>query len=71
MTTCGSLRVDRSRCDGAGFCAVIAPGHFLVDVDGLVSLQLVDVDEDDLADVEEAVEVCPTGSIVFEGPTGS
>lgn len=70
MGTCGSLRVDRSRCDGAGFCAVIAPEHFLVDVDGLVSLQAATVDEDELPEVEEAVEVCPTGAIVLEPVTG-
>ena len=63
------LRVDRGVCDGAGFCEMIAATHFRRDEQGLVSLRREQVDDADLGEVEEAVDVCPTGAISLERVT--
>lgn len=54
------VRVDQSVCIGAGQCVFVAPEVFTQrDDDGVVELLDPNPDDDQLAAVEEAVEVCP------------
>ncbi len=54
-----SITADTAACQGHARCALLAPDHFDVDDYGKVVVQRADVDDDDLADVKEAVISCP------------
>lgn len=58
------VAVDTTRCQGYGLCVGIHPEIFDVPAGSAVAVLLRDVlDEDDLADVEEAVRACPAQAI--------
>ena len=54
------VSLDRDRCSGIGICESIAPQHFEVAADGSLIVLLAEVDDGALAEVEEAVQACPT-----------
>lgn len=60
------LRVNRETCCGAGQCVAIAPGLFAHDDAGLVIVLEAHPDEADRVDVEDAIDSCPTQSILLE-----
>jgi ferredoxin len=59
--------VDRTRCTGIGICESIAADYFEVGDDGALILLKEDVDGDDAAAVEEAVQSCPAMALLLDG----
>ena len=57
------IDVDRTRCAGIGICESLSPKHFEVDDGGDLVLLEPDVGHDDLSDVREAIEGCPTQAL--------
>lgn len=57
------IEVDRVRCVGLGLCEVAASAYFEVGDDGKLILLREVVDENDLADVQEAIRACPTAAL--------
>lgn len=53
-------------CIGCGACTVIANDYFEFNDDGYAVPKKKEVEDKDIADVEEAVEGCPTSAIEFE-----
>ncbi|GAB1513289.1 ferredoxin [Actinophytocola sp. KF-1] len=55
---------DTARCVGAGQCALTEPSVFdQSDEDGTVVLMIDEVDGDTLANVREAVDLCPSQAL--------
>jgi ferredoxin len=60
------LVVEREKCCGYGNCAVVAPNIFtLDDADGMVHALDLRPSAGHRAEVEQAVEGCPTEAIVL------
>ena len=60
------IHIDRSKCNGLAVCESIAPDFFVVNDEGeLVVLRDCGGDSD-RADLESAVESCPTEAISLE-----
>lgn len=57
------IEVDFSRCTGLGICESLAPDVFEVDDAGELIVKAETVSADQLADVEAAIEGCPTEAI--------
>ncbi len=57
------IEVDRSRCTGIGICESLSPKHFEVNDAGDLVLLEAEVSDDDLPDVREAVDGCPTEAL--------
>ncbi|CAN5201060.1 ferredoxin [soil metagenome] len=57
------IQVDRSKCVGLGLCEAAAPNYFEVEDDGRLLVLRENVEIDDLAEVEEAVQSCPTSAL--------
>ncbi|WP_280341936.1 ferredoxin [Nocardia neocaledoniensis] len=55
--------VDRSKCTGLGICESLASAFFEVDDDGDLLLLKEDIADHELAEVEEAVQSCPTEAL--------
>lgn len=71
------LSVEQDMCMGSGYCVRLHPRRFELDTDGIcqvlesgpgsgVGPGPVSVDEDEFDVVQEAVNVCPGGAIVFD-----
>lgn len=60
------VRVDESRCIGAGRCALTAPGIFDQREDGMVILLDTAPAPQLRAAVRRAVDLCPSEAIVIE-----
>lgn len=58
--------VDHTKCTGLGICESLAPDFFEVNDDGELVLNAENVPECHRADVEAAVEGCPTEAIRLE-----
>lgn len=58
----GNIAIDRSKCIGAGMCALTAPDVFTQDDDGLSELR-PDRPERTGPLVREASRACPVGAI--------
>jgi ferredoxin len=58
------VEVDRDRCVGSGTCEALAPAVFEVDDDGVLAV-LREPAEDELPDVRDAVQVCPTRALAL------
>jgi ferredoxin len=58
------VEVDRDRCVGSGACEALAPAVFEVDDDGVLAV-LREPAEDELPDVREAVQACPTRALTL------
>lgn len=54
-----TIKADDGACQGHARCALLAPEYFDVDDYGKVVVQRADVDDEDTADVKEAVVSCP------------
>ena len=57
------VEVDRDRCVGSGTCEALAPEVFEVDDDGVLAVLLPTPPDDQLPDVREAVQACPTRAL--------
>lgn len=57
---------DHDRCGGHGLCEAINPDYFEVQSNGLVKVLRDDIDENDLADIDDAVASCPTEALRLE-----
>jgi Ferredoxin len=55
--------LDRSKCSVLGICESVAPDYFEITDDGDVALLREDVPADRVADLEEAVQGCPTEAL--------
>lgn len=58
--------VDHTKCTGLGICESLAPDFFEVNDDGELVLNAESVPECHRADVEAAVDGCPTEAISLE-----
>jgi ferredoxin len=58
------VEVDRDRCVGSGTCEALAPVVFEVDDDGVLAV-LREPAEDELPDVRDAVQACPTRALAL------
>jgi ferredoxin len=57
--------VDRAKCQNHGQCAISAPANFELGADGELQYQ-ESFDEEDINDVEDAIDSCPVQAILFE-----
>lgn len=57
------IEVDRERCVGSGTCEALASDVFEVDDDGVLVVHRPDPPDDELSDVREAVQACPTRAL--------
>ncbi len=57
------IELDRVKCTGIGMCESLAPDLFEIDDDGTLIVHRDDVDEAELANVEAAVQACPTAAL--------
>jgi ferredoxin len=55
------IQVDRNLCMGSGQCLMYAPGTFDLDEDSISTV--VDPQGDSAADIQVAVDSCPTHAI--------
>lgn len=55
--------VDRSRCQGLGMCETFSPEIFEVGEDGALVLHCETVPDGAEAEVQQAVENCPTEAL--------
>lgn len=58
--------VDRSKCTGLGICESLAPAFFEVDESGELVQLKAEIAAEELAEVEEAVQGCPTEALRIE-----
>jgi ferredoxin len=59
--------VDRDRCVGSGSCEALAPSVFEVDDDGVLALLRPEPADDELPEVRDAVQACPTRALTLAG----
>jgi ferredoxin len=57
------VEVDRERCVGSGNCEALAPDVFEVDDDGVLIVHRPEPTEDEVPDVRNAVQACPTRAL--------
>ena len=57
------IEVDRERCVGSGSCEALAPDVFEVDDEGVLVVHRSEPAGDELGDVEDAVQACPTRAL--------
>ena len=57
--------VDRDRCVGSGSSEALAPSVFEVDDDGVLALLRPEPADDELPDVRDAVQACPTRALTL------
>ena len=57
------IEVDRERCVGSGACEALAPDVFEVDDEGLLVVHRSEPAADELSDVRDAVQACPTRAL--------
>ena len=57
------VQVDRERCVGSGACEALAPEGFEVDDDGVLAVHRVEPGDEDVPDVRDAVQTCPTRAL--------
>ncbi|GII62104.1 hypothetical protein Skr01_21890 [Sphaerisporangium krabiense] len=55
--------VDEARCEGYGFCAEAAPHLLELDDEGELTVLTEQVGQDERADAEAAVRVCPVAAL--------
>lgn len=60
------VKVDKDSCIGCGACAAICPEVFDLDDDGLSEVKTEEVKNNNIDDVKDAVDSCPTGAIKIE-----
>ena len=57
------VAVDCELCVGSGSCEMLAPDVFEVDDDGVLVVHREEPADDELSDVRDAVQACPTRSL--------
>ena len=57
------VKVNRDACIGCGACAAICPYVFEIDNEGLSKVVNSDVKDENIDDVKDAIDSCPTGAI--------
>lgn len=57
------VKVNRDACIGCGACAAICPYVFEIDDEGLSKVVNSDVKDENIDDVKDAIDSCPTGAI--------
>jgi ferredoxin len=57
------LRVDPAKCQGYAVCTEVAARHFTLDDWGFAQALVVDVENEDVEAVTEAIEECPVRAI--------
>lgn len=63
------LRVDPAKCQGYAVCTEVAARHFTLDDWGFAQALVVDVEDEDVEAVTEAIDECPVRAIRWiEGP---
>lgn len=60
------VKVNDDACIGCGACTTIAEDYFELNDNGLSVVKNEEVNDDDIDQVKEAIESCPTGAIVEE-----
>jgi len=60
------LVIDHDECIGCGQCEQVSPEVFELRDDGLAYVVNEKPGEDLMAEIDEAIEECPTGAIVWE-----
>jgi ferredoxin len=59
------VEVDRDRCVGSGTCEALAPTVFEVDDDGVLAVLRAQPGEEEVPDVRDAVQACPTRALAL------
>ncbi|MCV6980819.1 ferredoxin [Mycolicibacterium pulveris] len=59
------VQADRDVCIQAGNCVMVAGAVFDQDDDGIVTVLVDEVPDDQLANVQEAVKLCPSQALRF------
>lgn len=57
------VTVDFDKCTGLGICESLAPDFFEVNDDGELLVLKEEIGDDELQEVEEAVNGCPTEAL--------
>lgn len=60
------LLLDRTKCTGLGICEAHAEHVFEIQADGSLELLQENIGADDLDDVRQACESCPTEALRLE-----
>lgn len=60
------VRVDRTRCQGTGYCAMITAAVFELTPDGVAQVLQAEVDDSQRGLVIEARDTCPTQAITLD-----
>lgn len=60
------VKVNSDACIGCGACTAIAPDVFEINDEGISEAMVNEVTEDEVDNVKEAIESCPTGAIIEE-----
>ena len=58
--------VNQEACIGCGACQAISENVFELNDDGLSSVKVDEVKDEDVESVNDAIESCPTGAISTE-----
>lgn len=58
------VKVNEDACIGCGACAAICDEVFEINDEGLSSVKVDTVSEENIDSTKEAIESCPTGAIV-------
>ncbi|MHA7179372.1 ferredoxin [Arthrobacter sp. MDB2-24] len=58
------VHVDRKLCDNHGQCAIAAPDVFRMNDDGVLEYD-ENITDDQVEEVEEAIDVCPVQAILL------
>lgn len=57
------LTIDRSRCEGTGFCVRLLPEHVVLDADRRAVVLPGGADPEDPEVLREAEAMCPTNAV--------
>lgn len=57
------LSVDQPRCEGHGLCEEAAPDLMHLDDDGILVIDVPEVDGEQVAPAQAAVRVCPVAAL--------
>ena len=60
------VKVNSDACIGCGACTAIAPDVFEINDEGISEAMVNEVTEDEVDNVKEVIESCPTGAIIEE-----
>lgn len=55
--------LDQEKCTGLGICESLAPDYFEVDESGDLVLLKETIDETDTAEIDNAINSCPTRAL--------